>query len=105
MHSPASTMPLPPMAGIPPEASVSGEDGLPVLPRHMRAPLTIQLDGRKVYACVAYSIPGGFVRVLVGNGKGYLVQGDGEAATIATVRVTGRLTVDRAQVDGAEVAK
>ena len=91
------------MAGIPPEASVSGEDGLPVLPHHMRAGLTIQLDGRKVYACVAYSIPGGFVRVLVGNGRGYLVQGEGERATIATVRVMGRVTVDRADLPGAKV--
>lgn len=87
--------PFPTFPPIPAEASMSGEDDLPQLDRRLVCALSIRLDGRPVYSCVSYSIPQGFVRVLFGNGPGIMVQGEGDNAALVTVKVAGRVQVER----------
>lgn len=78
----------------PPEASVSGEDGLPPIDRAMLGLVVVTLDGRPVSSCLSYSVRQGFVRVAVTDGEGR-AQIDRTAASpeILTATAKGRVAV------------
>lgn len=78
----------------PPEASVSGEDGLPPIARAMLGLVAITLNGRPVRSCVSYSVPQGFVRVVAKDedGRAYIRRTTG-GEEVATVRADGVVAV------------
>lgn len=78
----------------PDQASLSGEDGLPEIDRQLiGGTILITLDGREISECVSYSVPRGFVRVLVSSSKGPILLGDGDDTCVATCRLDGRVAV------------